>query len=215
MSERIARTRLKRFTTIGSAIDLLRNKRIAFLDPEKWDDRNDAEFMRLYKVKEKCESLKALCCTQSPQTYHHWRVFTQSTDGCFIEFLRTPLVDSVRGDPNYRSSGMEYIKLEEIKLCDYGARDLPFLKRAGFRPEEEYRIIYTGACDGPVHFMDIDLDWVRRIVLNPWLPTSISDSIKETFWEISGRRDLKIEASKLTNSQTWTQWGRSMARKRS
>ena len=40
---------LRRFTTIGAAIDTLRNKRVVFLGPEKWDDRNDAEFMRLYR----------------------------------------------------------------------------------------------------------------------------------------------------------------------
>lgn len=31
---------LRHYTTIGSAIDTLRNKRVAFLDPEKWDDRS-------------------------------------------------------------------------------------------------------------------------------------------------------------------------------
>lgn len=214
-TKKLVRKRLKRFTTIGSAIDLLRNKRIAFLDPEKWDDRNDAEFMRLYKGKAKCESLKALCCTQSPETYHHWKVFTHSTDGCFIEFEKKPLIDSVRTDERYRASGMEYIGLDEIELCDYQYTSLPFLKRAGFKPEEEFRIIYTGECDEEVHFMDIDLGWINRIVLNPWLPPSIAASIKDTFWEISGKTDLKITASKLTNSQTWVRWGRSISRQRS
>lgn len=209
---KIVRTRLKRFGSIGSAIDLLRHKRVAFLDPDKWDDRNDAEFMRLYKNKTKCDSLKALCCTQSGETYHHWKVFTQSADGCFVEFNRKPFIDSIRENEDYAMSAMEYIGLDEIELCDYQIRDLPFLKRAGFRPEEEYRIIYTGECDSEVHFMPIDLDWISRIVLNPWLPPSIAESISETFREISSKPDLTVTASKLTNSQTWARWGKRIVR---
>lgn len=208
-----SRSSLRRFTTIGSTIDLLRHKRVAFLDPEKWDDRNDAEFMRLFKLKAECESLKALCCTESSETYHHWRVFTHSADGCFVDFQKGPMLASIKEDENYRASAMDYIRLDEIKISDYRIRDLPFLKRAGFKPEEEFRIIYTGACDDDVHFMPIDLAWINRIVLNPWLPSSITNSIADTFRDISKMTDLKVVSSRLTNSQTWVGWGKRISRR--
>lgn len=214
MKKRAAKKSLRRFTTIGSAIDTLRKKRIAFLDPEKWDDRNDAEFMRLYRNKTKCENLKALCCTESTETYHHWRVFTHSADGCFIDLKKEALVGSVKNNTDYRAGPMEYIRLDEIKDCEYEARDLPFLKRAGFSAEEEYRIIYTGSCNDDTHYLDIDLSWVNRIVLNPWLPTTVAESIADTFCEVSGLSDLRVVASKLTNSQTWLKWGQKMSRRR-
>lgn len=208
-----SRSSLRRFTTIGSTIDLLRNKRVAFLDPEKWDDRNDAEFMRLFKRKAECESLKALCCTESSETYHHWRVFTHSAGGCFVDFQKGPMLASIKEDENYRASAMDYIRLDEIKISDYRIRDLPFLKRAGFKPEEEFRIIYTGACDDDVHFMPIDLAWINRIVLNPWLPSSITNSIADTFRDIGKMTDLKVVSSRLTNSQTWVGWGKRISRR--
>ncbi|WP_326914458.1 hypothetical protein [Sphingopyxis chilensis] len=214
MKKIAAKQSLRRFTTIGSAIDTLRKKRIAFLDPDKWDDRNDAEFMRLYRNRTRCASLKALCCTESAETYHHWRVFTHSTDGCFIDLQKKALVESVRNNPDYRAQPMEYIRLSEIEDCEYEARDLPFLKRAGFRAEEEYRIIYTGACDDDTHYLEIELSWINRIVLNPWLPATVAESITDTFREISGLPSLRVVASKLTNSQTWLQWGRKMSRRR-
>jgi hypothetical protein len=108
---------------------------------------------------------------------------------------------------------MEYVMLEEIKISDYDTKDLPFLKRAGFRAEEEFRIIYTGPCKGDAHFMKINLEWINRIVLNPWLPASLVDAIAETFKEISGNPDLKVTASRLTNSQTWTRWGKQIVKR--
>lgn len=207
------RSTLRRFTTIGSAVDILRNKRIAYVDPDNWDDRNDAEFMRLYKNKTKCASLKALCCTESSETYHHWRVFTQSMDGCFIDFQKKPLLASIANDTYYRGMAMEYVRLDEIKISDYEVRDLPFLKRAGFRPEREYRVIYTGPCHEDVHFMPADVNWINRIVLNPWLPRTVFQSIAETFRDISGNPTLDVKPSRLTKSQTWAQWGRRIVRR--
>ncbi len=205
---------LRRFTTIGSAIDMLRNQRVAFLDPEKWDDRNDAEFMRLYRQKIKCSSIRALCCTESRETYHHWKVFTHSADGCFVDFSKKPMIDSIRHAEGYSYAPMDYIRLEEMDLCEYDTADLPFLKRFGFKPELEYRIIYTGGCDDGAHFMPIKLDWINRIVLNPWLPPPVAESVIATLVEASGGLGLKVTASKLTSSQTWIKWGQKIARRR-
>lgn len=202
---------LRRYTTIGSVIDTLRNKRVAFVDPEKWDDRNDAEYMRLYKKACDLPNLKALCCTESPETYHHWKVFTTSSDGCFIDFFKKPFLASIEEDDAYFYAPMEYVTLDEMEGKEVELADLPFLKRSGFQPELEFRVIYTGECDGDTHFMPIELSWIRRIVLNPWLPKPIADSISTTLREVSGISDLKVTASKLTNSQTWTRYGRRIA----
>lgn len=203
---------IRRFATIGSVIDTLRNKRVAFVDPERWDDKNDAEYMRLYKESCGCTNLKALCCTESRETYHHWKVFTTSSDGCFIDFVKKPMLASIKDNDDYLYAEMEYALLAEMEGNKFKIEDLPFLKRAGFAAEREYRIIYTGDCVGDAHFMPIDLEWIRRIVLNPWLPQPVADSIMATFRELCGPHDLKVTASKLTNSQTWTRYGRKIAK---
>ncbi len=204
---------LKRFTSIGLVINTLRNKRLAFLNPDKWDDRNDAEFMRLYRNRVGGDGLKALCCTDSAETYHHWKDFTHSADGCSIELDRRRLLASIKGDQRYRADAVEYVRLDEIKISDYGISSLPFLKRVGFRPEREYRIIFEGACEEDVHFLDIELAWINRIVVNPWLPPTIFESLSATLRDISGDAKLRVVASKLTNSQAWLSWGRSISRR--
>jgi len=205
---------LRRYGTIGSAIDTLRENRIAFLDPSKWDDRNDAEFMRLYKMKSKCPSLKALCCTQSAETYHHWKVFTNSADGCFIEIDKSAFLSHVKTKDCYRYGEMDYVLLDEIKISDYDYTSLPFLKRAGFRPEEEFRVIFTGECDEDAHFMEIEPQWIKKIVLNPWLPQPIAQSIITTLNELSSNPELVVKCSRLTNSKTWADWGKRLSRKK-
>ena len=115
VAKSISENILRRYTTIGSAIDTLRNKRVALLDPEKWDDRNDAELMRLYREKMKLANLKALCCTESSETYHHWKVFTQSADGCCVDFEKKPLLRSIKTDDNYFYAPMDYVRLDEMQ----------------------------------------------------------------------------------------------------
>ena len=213
MKRKRAVNSLRRYATIGSAIDTLRNKRIAFVDPEKWDDRNDAEYMRLYKEALDLPNLKALCCTESPETYHHWKVFTTSSDGCFIDFHKDTLLQSIENDDTYFCAPMEYALLSDMDGTKFKLTDLPFLKRSGVEPELEFRVIYTGECDGDAHFMPIELAWIRRIVLNPWLPKPVADSIIATLCELSGDRDFTVTASRLTNSQTWTKYGRKIVKR--
>lgn len=64
--------------------------------------------MRIYKEARHLESLKALCCTESPETYHHWKVFTSSSDGCFIDFKKTSVLNSIRRNDDYFFAEMEY-----------------------------------------------------------------------------------------------------------
>lgn len=204
---------LRRFTTISSAIDTLRNNRVAFLNPDNWDDKNDAEFIRLYRTARSNPNLKALCCTESAESYHLWKVFTNATDGCFIDFLKTPLLRSIKSNDDYFYAKVEYKTLVQMEGGTFGVVDLPFLKRAGFQDEAEFRIIYVGECSDNAHFMPIEPEWIRRIVLNPWLPKPLAESVTATLREVSGNPKLKVTASKLINSASWTAHGKRIVRR--
>ena len=83
---------LRRYTNMTTLIYMLKEKKITLLNPEKWDDKNDAYYMSLYKKKGSLKSILALCFTQVPERYHHWRVFAGGPDGVCVRFEVVPVV---------------------------------------------------------------------------------------------------------------------------
>lgn len=43
------KTVVRRFTSTASAIDVIKHKRLTLLNPDNWDDRNDALLIGRYK----------------------------------------------------------------------------------------------------------------------------------------------------------------------
>ena len=44
-------SRFRRYTSLSILLDILKKKRLTLLDPQNWDDKNDAFYMELYKTK--------------------------------------------------------------------------------------------------------------------------------------------------------------------
>jgi hypothetical protein len=133
---------LRRYTNLGATIRLLQTGHITLLNPATWDDKNDSYFMSEFKRLKKVKTVLALCFAQSKETYHHWRVFSDGTDGVCIEFDKNKLLTTfsednriLRGKMNY-----EYIGTLE-KRSHIDVDNLPFLKR---KPYEDERS--TGLC---------------------------------------------------------------------
>jgi len=200
---------IRRYTTISSVIDMLRNREIVLLDPQTWDDKNDRYFMGLYKEKLNADGLYALCCTQVSETYHHWRVFTGMTDGACIEFKRIPLERALKNNDDIRFGTVTYMLIEDIeKLTRDDADRLPFVKRKGFSDEREYRIVaHIKGSQASCVPIDIRLDWINHIYLNPWLPERLSQAIIATLKDLPHCENLSITKSRLIDSSKWKKAG--------
>ena len=196
---------LRRYTSIAAVIDILRRKELPLLDPQSWDDRNDRHFMALYKESKKLGGLYGLCAATCTETYHHWRVFTHTADGACIEIRRAPLEERLTALPGVRFGDIDYLILGEIDKLTKDDRDrLPFVKRYGFKPEEEYRIIAeTDEAQRPALSLDFPVSLIGRIHLNPWLPQPIAESLKSQLREIPGCSKLSIARSLLIESGRW------------
>jgi hypothetical protein len=200
---------IRRYTSIASVIDTLRRKELPLLDPQSWDDRNDRYFMSLYKESKSLAGLYGLCAATCSETYHHWRVFTDAADGACIEIKRLPLearLDQIEG---VRYGKIDYLKLEEVERLGVSDRErLPFVKRHGFQPEDEYRIIAeTSVAQRPAIPIELPISLINRVYINPWLPRSIADSLKSTLQEIPGCSKLTISKSYLIDSGRWKKAG--------
>lgn len=200
---------IRRYVSISAAIDTLRRRELALLDPKSWDDRNDRYFLDLYKEKKRLSGLYALCAARCSETYHHWRVFTSGKEGVCLELKRELLETALDGNPDIRFGTVEYLLLEEVeRLGPTDLERLPFLKRAGFAAEEEYRIIaHSNERQAAALGIEIELDWISKIYLNPWMPEPLASSVRATLRAVDGCNHIAIQRSHLIDSQRWKSAG--------
>jgi hypothetical protein len=200
---------IKRYMSISATIDMLRRKELALLDPQTWDDRNDRYFMSLYKDHVKAKGLYAACFTQSKETYHHWRVFTGISDGLCIEFKRDVFERHIGTNPNLRSRPVRYLNLGDADRLGTEARDnLPFYKRTGFESEEEFRVVAVSEKPQQAALgVPIELGFINKIVINPWLPDALCESLKATLRSIDACGRIRIDRSRLIDSLRWKNAG--------
>lgn len=98
---------------------------------------------------------------------------------------------------------VQYLKLHELNVRPPIAR-LPFLKRFGYGDEGEYRAVYQSkvAEEGP-KLVEIDLDIIERISLNPWMPKPVFDSVKASILSVCKGLKCQVSHSSLIESQRW------------
>lgn len=198
----------RRYTNLASLIHILHTRSITLLNPATWDDRNDSYFMSEYKRIKKAKSVLALCFANKQETYHHWRVFSHGSDGVCIEFDRDKLLWSFEDETNIMQGFMKYRYITDLNLLkNLTVDDLPFQKRAPYRDEGEYRIVYTDM-DSVVQYkqFDIDLDCINKIVLSPWMAKTVATSVTRSLRLIPSCADMSITSSTLVDNERWKQF---------
>ncbi|KXU91077.1 hypothetical protein CI15_00315 [Paraburkholderia monticola] len=185
-------------------IYLLQNKAITLLNPATWDDTNDSYSLSVYKEKRKLKSLLALCFTETAETYHHWHVFAGGNGGACIEFNRERLLAAFDEYIGVRHQKVEYRTLVKIGGGSVTVNELPFVKRAGFVDEKEFRVIWEDSVD-ELNAVDISipLNAIDAIYLNPWLAPALVDATKATLKSIPGCNSLRIFRSTLVGNKRW------------
>lgn len=203
------RNYIRRYTSISAVLDVLVRKQLPLLDPQTWDDRNDRYFMSLYKEKRELGGLYGLCAATCSETYHHWRVFTGTADGACLELRRQPLEAMLRELEGVRFGEVDYLHLDKVEeLTPKDVQRLPFVKRLGFTAEAEYRITAeTTEPQLPALSIDLPLDLIGRVELNPWLPASLAESVTKTLKGLPGCEKLPIRRSRLIDSDRWKKAG--------
>lgn len=196
---------LNRYTDLPSLIHILNTKSLTLLSPQTWDDKNDSFLMAEYKERRGAKTLLALCFSQARERYHHWRVFSHGSHGVCIELDKVCFLHQFTIDPRIKHGAVRYMSYKQVKAA--GALDietLPFLKRSAYKDEAEYRVIYANL-ERVQLTRDylINLEWIRRITLSPWMPSAMLDSVEKTLRAIPGCQDLNISHSTLINSERW------------
>jgi hypothetical protein len=193
----------RRYTDLGTLLDILSRRSITLLPPSSWDDENDRLMMKTYMERKNLKTLLALCLTSRAETYHHWKVFTDKCNGVCVHFKRNDF-NSAMKNSGLKIRKINYLKLPELESTNYSVKNLPFLKRHGFIDEREYRVIYESKQgENEPKKIDIDLNIIEMITLNPWIPETIVDSVQRVIKQIPLTHHIRIEKSSLINNQRW------------
>ncbi len=75
------------------------------------------------------KTLLALCLTSRGETYHHWKVFTDKSNGVCIHFRRDEFKQAMRV-AGVKVEKVEYLKLEQFVAEDHPIETLPCLQRS-------------------------------------------------------------------------------------
>lgn len=197
---------LRRYTDLTELLHILKSKTITLLDPQLWDNKNDLYFMNTYKEKANFKSVLALCFTETFERYHHWKVFTKGSSGVCIVFNKLYLKESFpRDDDKLRFSPVFYNTINYIKKYGVKNYDLPFVKPYPYRSEYEYRIIYTDS-ELEIKFKEYPIDLlpcISKIVLSPWLPEALFDSVKGIIKGIEGAAKIPVQKSNMVYYAQW------------
>ncbi len=200
---------LRRYTNIPSLIHLLKSQTLTLLNPTAWDDKNDKQYMRIYKDKKNLASLLALCFTEAAETYHHWKVFAPGSSGVCVYFDKTQLLQQLDNITGIQHRQLKYEKLDKLKNSTLSIKELPFLKRFAFRDEKEYRIIYENSVKKYKfkHFK-IQTSCIEQVTLSPWLPKPLIDSLKDTIKSFETSPSFRVFQTTLNENSIWQEAGK-------
>jgi hypothetical protein len=198
----------RRYTELPALIHMLTHQQLTLLDPRSWDDKNDSYFLAQYREKRKLKSVLALCFTQADETYHHWRIFSAGSGGVCVTFKGVPLLSAVTGISNLQMGSVRYLKVKEIRKRKLKVKELPYLKRAPFEPEDEARMLWESATEQrsclPV---PIQLSSISRVTLSPWMHASLAKSVKDLLRSMPGCSSLQVVRSTLIGNDEWMKCG--------
>ncbi len=199
---------LRRYTTLPAVFELLEKKVLTLTNPSKWEDKNDQFTIGAYKTNNGFESVLAACFTGTRETFHHWKIFAPGVAGMCVVFRRDSLEKSLKQRNQVRFGLAKYRKMEAGVVEETKRPDLPFVKRIGYRDEQEYRIIWQSRSQ-KVDFAEVAIDpiCIETIVINPWLPANLARTLRSLLFREVLRQNfahvIKIKQSHLVESLIW------------
>ncbi len=160
--------------------------------------------MELYKDARKLKTLLAICFSQETETYHHWRVFADGPSGICVAFRKQQLIDIVSKQHGVTAGEVEYVRIKQLDPYFRTVLALPFLKRAPFEPENEFRFVYGSKRD-KLDSLDVEMDLsaIDQIYLSPWMPESVANSVKVALQTAAGKANVTVTRSTLIQNDRW------------
>ena len=144
--------------------------------------------------------------SEAEETYPHWHVFSSGSAGVCIRFDRQALLAAIDATPGTAHDPVNYERVRDARRRETALSidELPFLKRTGFSPECEYRVLYTSK-DKSLRTLDvpIPISSIVEISLSPWLSSKLRNCVRDTIKSIPGCQAIEVHRSTLVGNSTW------------
>ncbi|MDR2553924.1 MAG: hypothetical protein LBC64_00720 [Fibromonadaceae bacterium] len=129
-------------------LNWLKKGAILLGDYAKWEDKSDAAILDAYVERNKNIPIRVLCllnrASDYRDSYYHWEVYTNKKDGIRIDFNKEKLLKALGN--KVLAEEVQYPSNKELeKVCKSTA--LPFIKRASYDSDKEFRLIFSGNKD--------------------------------------------------------------------
>jgi hypothetical protein len=196
---------LRRYTDLPAVLQVLTSETITLLPPSSWDDRNDRNLMLAYQHRRGLKSLLALCFAQAAETYHHWKVFASGNAGMCIVFEKRRVIQEL-AETGVIHSSVDYFTIAALRGGDPALDRIPFSKRSAYRDEKEFRLLFSSPDEElPAKSFAMPIAAIDRILINPWLPTPLAETVKTTIRRIPGCQVLPVLQSTVIEGPAWKQ----------
>ncbi len=193
-----------RYTSLPILLDMLVKTKITLIDPASWEDRNDSFFMEKYLEKKSLKTVLALCFTAKPETFHHWKVFAGNSGGVCVRFNDKRLLACFKNKRGIRNADVTYRRINDLKKNPPSVDELPFLKRIQYKDEAEFRIVYENKkVTSLKKDFRLDLQCIEKITLSPWLPPSVTETVKGVLRQIPGCESIKLIRTGVVEHSVW------------
>jgi hypothetical protein len=195
----------RKYTNLPVLLNILNTKKITLSDPANWEDKNDSQFIEVFKRTNNYKTVLASCFSESEETYHHWKIYAGSISGICIEFNDNILLQR-SSLPNVKVGAVEYheIKWLEENFNNYSPEKLPFYKRQPFIHEDEWRIIYYSKDQKQdTYDIGIDIKTITKIIISPWLDLLLAKNLAEIIHTFDDTSDIEVYRSTLLENERW------------
>ena len=197
---------LRKYTTLPILLDILTRKKITFLKPNSWQDKNDVKVMEHYQSLNKEKIVLASCFSYGPESVYHWNSFSDGPAGCMLEFKFNKLMERLQAYNNLLCGKVDYLWVDDVKNKKYNLNKLPFLKRYPYQCEDEFRMVLFADKDMDSYEVDIDFSCISSIKISPNLPKTVADSVKKILKNIVNSPNIKVCQSTLLENKKWIKY---------
>jgi len=180
-------------------------------NPDDWEDRNDAKFMKLYQDNKNWKEIRSLCFTMAYDRIHFWKGFANEGTGVRLLFNKEKLKKDI-SEANLVCRKVTYPGNDE-DISKYFLKDLPFLKRRHFEDEKEFRVVGELAQSKDTLIMGFKASSLVEILIDPRLEEPTAECVKKSI-KCMCKGDLEgveVLQSRMLYHDDWIKQGKCIA----